>query len=227
MLSTNEPKGYQLEYRNRKASGLCTFGGCHNKPVEGRTRCQKHLRMMTADQQKRYRRRMAEGLCTMCGQRPRFWGAHCIICRHSIRKKVLPAGALKALRLFREAEKQRAIEHAQVEARFAARKLLISGEIKGAEARALRLYVGADTGICRTSESVGKLMGVSKRRVHKLLQPARSALDPLLKETVGGRPRRRKRTGSARNMIKRISERMPSRIPLPRQIQRDVNPTHR
>ena len=133
--------------------------GCTEKPAKGRTLCGRHLRLMVAKQQARYSERQRQSLCSECGERPRFWTTRCVVCRAKYTDKPLPSAARKVLRLYREAERQRALEHAQVEARFAARKLLVTGEAVGTRARALRIYVGADAGVWRTYQRVGQRLG--------------------------------------------------------------------
>lgn len=171
-----EPKHYQRQYLKRKIHGLCTATGCPEKAASGHTKCHMHLDQLSHQHKQRYKARLREALCVNCGKRPGFWGVHCLICRPLFRKTLLPNGARRALRLYREAERQREIEHARVEARFAARKLLLTGEVSGKNALALRLYVGADDGIWRTYEDVGKKLRVSKEAVRMLLMAAKDAL---------------------------------------------------
>jgi len=80
-----------------------------------------------------------DSLCIDWGERRGFWGLRCIICRQKFSKDTLPAGARTALRRYREAEK-RDIEHLQVEARLAARKMLATRDITGARPGFAVLY---------------------------------------------------------------------------------------
>jgi hypothetical protein len=104
----------------------------------------------------------------------------CVICRQRFAKDPLPIGARRALRLYREAEKQYRIEQIQIAARLAVRNLLATGELNGKSARAWRLYVGVDNGKWRTYLEVGRLMKMSKERVRQLLQPAKIKLARIL-----------------------------------------------
>jgi hypothetical protein len=115
-----------------------------------------------------------------CGERPQFWGVRCVICRQRFAKHSLPFGARRALRLYHEAEEQYEAECKQAEARFAVRKLLARGEIKGNAAKALGLYAGVDDGKWRTYSEVGEAMHISKEWVRRLLAPAKVTLAPIL-----------------------------------------------
>src|ERR1043166_5949545 len=172
----SELKDHQIQYLKRKTAGRCTSTGCLRKADSGHTHCRKHLRQMSRQHKQRYESRARERLCIYCGERPQFWGVRCIICRQRFAKNLLPSGLRRALRQYREAEQKHEIELAQVEARFAARKLLASGEVTGAAAKALRLYVGIDGGRWRTYEEVGRQMGISKERVRQLLKPSKAVL---------------------------------------------------
>jgi DNA-directed RNA polymerase sigma subunit (sigma70/sigma32) len=89
-------------------------------------------------------------------------------------------GARRALRLYRKAEAERDLEHAQVEARLAARKLLATGDITGKRARALRLYTGIEDGKWRTYKEVGQVMGITSQAVSQLLLPSKIVLERIL-----------------------------------------------
>jgi hypothetical protein len=177
---TPKLRDYQVQYLKRKAAGLCTATGCPAKAEDRHTHCRKHLRLMSRRHRERYESRAREALCIYCGERPRFWGVRCIICRQKFAKNPLPSGARRALRLYRQAEQQRDLEHLQVEARLAAWKLLATRDVTGKCARALRLYVGIDGGKWRTYEEVGQLMGISKERVRQLLRPSKMLLEGIL-----------------------------------------------
>jgi hypothetical protein len=175
----SELKDYQLQYLKRKVAGLCTTTGCPAKTKTGHAHCRKHLRLMSKQHKTRYQSRALQTLCIYCGERPQFWGVRCVICRQRFANDPLPSGLRRALRAYREAEKKHEIELAQVEARFAARKLLASGDVMGASAEALRLYVGIDGGKWRTYEEVGSRMGISEERVRQLLKPLKGALSEI------------------------------------------------
>jgi len=162
------------------AAGLCTQTGCGSKPQVGHMHCQKHLAKMSKNNKAQYRRRARQGQCIYCGQRPQFWGVRCIICRQHWAKDPLPAGARRALRLYRAAESLRALEQRQVEARHAIRKLLARGDLNGRQGQALRLYAGIDDGKWRTYEQVGQIMKLSKEGVRKLLLPSKIELTVIL-----------------------------------------------
>jgi uncharacterized protein YdbL (DUF1318 family) len=193
----SELKSHQVQYLKRKATGRCTATGCPDKAELAHTHCRKHLRRMAKQHKTRYQSRAKEAVCIYCGERPQFWGVRCLICRQRFAKNRLPSGALRALRAYRAAEHQRDLELAQVEARFAARKLLIVGDVTGASAEALRLHMGIDDGRSLTYEQVAKRMGISKQRVGQLLQLAKAKLTAILqceapppRELMTQRPKR-------------------------------------
>ena len=166
---------HQRQYQKRRANGLCTATGCPKKSAPGHAHCREHLRLMSRQNKKRYTARAREQLCVYCGERPGFWGVRCIICRQRFYKDPLPYAARRALHSYQEIEKKRDIEHARVEARFQARKLLLTDQLTAAQAKALRLLVGDDT--WRTYDEVARLMRVSKQRVHQMLLVTREAWD--------------------------------------------------
>jgi len=168
------------QYQQRKAAGVCVAFGCSAFPKYSRLYCGKHLQRMSKENRKRIRNRKEQGLCIYCGVRPQFWGVRCIICRQHFVKGPLPFGARRALRLYREAETDFKLELLQATARFGIRKLLASGDIKGQQAKALRLYAGLDRGRWRTYTEVGKLMHITKERVRQLLKPSKILLADLL-----------------------------------------------
>jgi len=180
----NNAKQSRLAYQKRKASGRCTIGGCPEKAEAGHTHCRKHSQKMCEESRQRYQERSREALCVYCGERPRFHGVRCMICRQKFAKDPLPFGVRRTLRHWREAEKRRAVEQSQVEARFVARKLLASGDIKGKRAEALRLYAGIDNGKWRTYSEVGQLMQISKERVRQLLRPSKVTVARMLNDRV-------------------------------------------
>lgn len=172
----------------RKAGGLCTYFGCSAKPQPNRQYCSEHLRRMLKRQQKLIDERKKKGLCTYCGTRPQFWGRRCIICRQTRTKNPLPFGARRALRLYREAEKEFELELLQAHARLGIRKLLASGDVKGSHAKVLRLYAGIDRGRWRTYKEVGRLMRLTKERVRQLLEPSKNLLANVLGDKVPWKP---------------------------------------
>ena len=131
-----QPRTY---YAKRKATGRCAQARCRSKAEPGRSKCQKHLRTMSAHNLKMRRKRNRDGLCTRCGKRPQFWGLKCIICRQEFAVSPLPKAALKALRHYRESQARGHLEESRHAARLAALKLLDTGKIKGKRAEALRL----------------------------------------------------------------------------------------
>src|SRR5205085_12473256 len=130
------------QYMKRKAVGLCIYGGCATDAVAGHIYCHGHLRRLSKSNRKRWKERKDKGLCIYCGERPQFWGVRCLVCRQIFIKDKdgLPFGLRRALQLYRDAERKRQLEQRQLQARFAIRKLLASEHVKGAYARALRLY---------------------------------------------------------------------------------------
>ena len=88
----------------------------------------------------------------------------------------LPVGAMRALRLYKDAERMLAIEQQQAKARFEIRKLLAMQEVEGAQAEALRLSAGVDDGLWRSYAEVGRLMHLSRERVRQLLAPFKTIL---------------------------------------------------
>lgn len=174
-------------YENRKQVGLCAYFGCRETAKSGRTLCLRHLKRMSRDNRKRINIRKRKGLCITCGNRPQFWGRRCVICRQAAAKAgdLLPRGARRALRLYREAEVKFETEQNQAQTRFAARKLMASEDVSGAHAEALRLHLGLDRDIFRTYAQVGQLMHISRERVRQLLYPAKF----ILQGSVGRMPR--------------------------------------
>jgi hypothetical protein len=175
-------------YQKRKAVGLCAYFGCSQSAEVGRTLCHTHLKRMARESRKRIKTRKRQGLCIACGNRPQFWGLRCVICRAVSKQNVLPRGARRALRLYREAERKFEIEQTQIQTRFAVRKLLAAAEINGAHAKAFRLYTGLDRNILRTYAEVGKLMRISRERVRQLLYPSKVSLARMLDENIPWKP---------------------------------------
>jgi len=95
-------------------------------------------------------------------------------------KPILPRGARRALRSYREEERRHAEQLQQREIRIAIRKLLAGRRLRDKAAEALRLYVGLDVGRQRTLREVGELMNLSLERVRQLLLPAKLALSEVL-----------------------------------------------
>jgi len=160
------------------AGGACAYFGCAAKAAAGHSHCHQHLAMMSNERRRDVRARKRQGRCVDCGARPQFWGVRCILCRrrcvkHSDR---LPIGAMRALRLYKDAERMLAIEQQQAKARFEIRKLLAMQEVKGAQAEALRLSAGVDDGLWRSYAEVGRLMHLSRERVRQLLAPFKTIL---------------------------------------------------
>jgi len=179
-------------YAKRKANGRCAQARCRAKAEPGRSKCQKHLRTMSAHAHKMRKQRLRDGSCTYCGKRPQFWGRKCIICRQATAANPLPRAALRALRLYREAEARRQLEESQRAARLAALELIDSRKIKGKRAEALRLYVGMDNGKWRTYKEVAACLHVSIERVRQLLSPAKVALRSMLEDQTPWHERDRK-----------------------------------
>ena len=170
------------EYETRKARSLCVYKGCLVSPETGHVHCRKHLDSMARHARARARERKAKGLCIYCGERPQFWSLRCAICRQLFitNKSALPSGAKRALRLYRDAERQHELERRQLHARFAIRKLLETGIVRGDYARALKFYAGLDEGSWRSYSQVAKLMKISKERVRQLLYPSKVILANML-----------------------------------------------
>ena len=158
--------------------GACAYFGCAAKAAAGHSHCRQHLAMMSNERRRDVRARKRQGRCVDCGARPQFWGVRCILCRQRCVKDSdrLPTGALRALRLYKDAERMLAIEQQQAKARFEIRKLLAMREVEGAQAKALRLYAGVDDGVWRSHAEVGRLMHLSRERVRQLLAPFKTIL---------------------------------------------------
>jgi hypothetical protein len=178
----------RLNYRSRKAVGLCSYGRCPAKAEFGHTCCRKHLQAMSKRRIKRCKERLDRRLCVYCGKRPQFWGRKCIICRQLFAENVLPRGAKRALRLYREAEARLLHQQIENDARAAALELLSSKSVECRWAEALRLYAGIDNGKWRTYDEVGQLMSISKERVRQLLLPSKVTLATILGHKVPWRP---------------------------------------
>lgn len=186
------------QYEKRKAAGMCGYFGCAAKPLPGKTYCRTHLKRMSKCQSQRLKTRKRDGLCIVCGSRPQFWGLKCVICRQTGRTHPLPHGARRALRAFRDAEVKLELEQREAKARYAVRKILASGDISGARARALRLYAGLAQGRWRNGVEVAKLMGISRERVRQLLYPSKVILSEMLGGDVPWKPLSRKTADTAR-----------------------------
>jgi len=173
------------EYETRKVAGLCAQRGCKDTSSPGRSKCHTHLGEMSGRARKRYGLLNQKGLCVCCGARPQFWGVRCVVCRQIFSEDPLPAGARRALRRYRKAEKERDAEDIELQTRIVVRALLESGQVTGPKvAEALRLYAGLDSGQWRTYSEVAKIMKLSKQRVGKLLLPIKNTLSFRLCERV-------------------------------------------
>jgi hypothetical protein len=190
-VDLRDTKKKKAKYRKRRTDGLCGYGCCSEKAEPGRSQCQRHLQKMSERAQERRNERIAGGLCISCGERPQFWGRHCILCRKVYSSNPLPYGARRALRLYREAEARRDRLKNQREIREAVLKLLASGQISEKSAEALRLYAGIEFVKWRTYEEVGKLMNLSRERVRQLLLPLKHTLNVELSCGVPWRTRKR------------------------------------
>lgn len=169
-------------YQKRKAANLCVYTGCAAKPQIDRNYCPQHLRRMSENKKKVERKRKELGLCTNCGLRPQFWSVRCVICRLQVMHDPLPIGARKALRTYRQAERQFQIDQLRSRARFVVQKLLLIEDLRRLEEKALRLLVGLDDGKWRSYAEVGQLMKVTKQRVHKLVAPYKTEISRLLND---------------------------------------------
>jgi hypothetical protein len=192
MQTANEPSDHNRRPARRRyadtneatASSTCVYFGCSAKAAPGHFQCADHLARMSRARKKSVHERRRAGLCVDCGKMPQFWGLRCIICRRCRLKDAdaLPPSAVRALRLFHDAERKLALEQFQAQARFEVRKLLAAGEIKKRQAKALRLHVGVDDGVWRSHAEVGRLMKISRERVRQLLH----AYKPILTATGRG-----------------------------------------
>src|ERR1041384_6623794 len=160
------------------ASGACAYFGCAAEAAPGHSHCRPQLTKVSNERRRDVRSRKRQGRCVDCGTRPQFWGVRCILCRQRRVKNSnrLPMGAMRALRLYKDAERMLAIEQQQATARFEIRKLLAMQEVEGAQAEALRLYAGVDDGLWRSHADVGRLMHLSRERVRQLLAPFKAIL---------------------------------------------------
>ena len=178
------------QYDKRISAGLCAYSGCSAPASDGRIYCGRHLGAMSERNKQRWKSRKQQGVCIQCGSRPQFWGVRCIVCRELFAKNdhPLPVGARRALKLYREAEIQFEIEQRQTHARFAIRKLLAGGTIKGERARALYLYAGLDTGVWRAYVEVASVMNLSHERVRQLLYHSKLIVSRMLDGNVPWKP---------------------------------------
>src|SRR5258707_11349346 len=94
------------QYLKRTTASLCSYASCHMPPDSGHRQSQTHLRLAAERARERIRKRKAQGLCVQCGRLPQFWGVRCIFCRQIFARNPLPSGARKALRQYRENERQ-------------------------------------------------------------------------------------------------------------------------
>lgn len=171
-------------YVKRREAGLCTYGACPELPQQGHTQCPMHLQWMRNSEKKRRNTRIAKGLCPRCGELPRFWGLKCVLCRQSVAGDPLPAGARKALRLYRKEQAKHIQSSIEDNTRAAVIDLLSKGTVTGKYAEALRLYAGLETHEWRTYEEVGKIMRLTKERVRQLLAPSKDILSAQLSGRV-------------------------------------------
>lgn len=184
LQSTQATAWEGMDVRPNESTSRCSYGTCRSRAVVDRMRCRKHLRQISRNVRERYNKKIDQGLCTYCGIRPRFWSVRCIICRQKFSKSLLPNGARRALRLYREAEARQRTEAVRRDARIAAVNLIASGRLRDGHAEALRLYTGIDDGRSRTYEEVGEIMNLTRERVRQLLLPSKLALTNVLGETV-------------------------------------------
>jgi len=171
-------------YEKRRTAGLCTYGTCPELPEAGHTQCPKHLRHMRDSEMERRKKRINKGLCVRCGAFPKFWGLKCVRCRQFVAADPLPAGARRALRVYRADEEKRLKRQIENDVRLAVINLLSSRAVRGKSAEALRFYAGVDTKKWRTYEQVGKLMGLTKERIRQLLVPSKLILSTQLSGRV-------------------------------------------
>lgn len=171
-------------YVKRREASLCTYGNCTELPQEGRSQCPMHLQRMRSSERERRNGRIAKGLCSRCGELPKFWGLNCVLCRQMVAADPLPAGARKALRLYRIEQAKQLQRSIEDDTRAAVNDLLSKGTVCGKYAEALRLYVGLDTHEWRTYEQVGKIMRLTKERVRQLLLPSKIILSVQLSGRV-------------------------------------------
>jgi len=166
-------KERRVKYQKRRAAGRCAYGSCSEKAEAGHSQCRLHLRRMSERALQRRTERIALGLCITCGDRPQFWGRHCILCRKIVS---LPYGARRALRLHREQEAMKQKQELRSEVREAVHELLATKRFEGPCAQALALRVGLDNGSWRSYREVGRLMSLSGERVRQILRETKVPL---------------------------------------------------
>lgn len=171
-------------YEKRREASLCSYGTCSELPQEGHSQCPMHLQRMRDSERVRRKVRIANGLCIRCGELPKFWGLKCVLCRQTVAMDPLPAGARKALRLYRMEEARKLKRNIEDDTRAAVIDLLSKGTVSGKCADALRLYAGVDTHEWRTYEEVGNVMRLTKERVRQLLLPPKIILSAQLSGRV-------------------------------------------
>lgn len=174
----------EIKVSVQETTNRCSYGTCRLKAEPGRKRCKRHLRQISQNVRARYKKNIDEALCTYCGIRPQFWSTRCVICRQKVSKSLLPSGARRALRLYREAEALQESEEIQREARVAASNLIASGSLSDRQAQALCLYAGVEDQRWRTYEEVGAVMNLTRERIRQILLPSKLALSMVLGERV-------------------------------------------
>ena len=170
-------KRKQAKYASRRERGLCGYGVCGAPAEPGRSKCKKHLKLISAKAGEKRAERIDHGLCTACGIRPKFWGRKCMVCRQRSTTDQLPKEARRAVRLFLDEEVKRREKSRDVKLRASAKQLLASLNLGDREQRAIALYLGLDGKRRRTYQQVGKLMRISPERVRQLILPAKLILD--------------------------------------------------
>lgn len=183
----------QLRYQKRRLAGLCCYGNCAQKTVNGRSCCESHLRQKAHHISTIYNRRKDQKLCRDCGMRPRYWGRRCLICRQSVSKDPLPRQARMELRKYREQQAQDDRAKTREMVRTAAREWMARTHLREREREALTLYLGLHDNEWRTYKQVAQLMRLSGERVRQLLVPSRDALGSVLGDSTPWRLKRSKR----------------------------------
>jgi len=169
-------KRKQAKYADRRQRGLCGYGNCGASPAPGRSKCKKHLKVMSARAKEQRAVRIVEGMCVTCGLRPKFWGRKCLVCRQRATNDLFPKRALQAIRQFLDSEEARQQKTRDAALRASAKELLAPLNLGDRQQQALRLYLGLDGKDRRTYQQVGQLMQLSPERVRQLLLPSKRIL---------------------------------------------------
>jgi RNA polymerase sigma factor (sigma-70 family) len=172
----------------RKAQGLCAWGGCPNPFSEGHVYCDAHLKDMVRSQRVRIDTRRAKGLCIACGKGPALGLSWCIACRPRFCDSALPRGVMRS-----EREREKGEEARVTAARREERNRRVNQDLHLLDKRRQRLLIlryGLRGGEDKTLSEVGRMLGLTRQRVKQLEDQALGVINNGAPVPKPGRPPR-------------------------------------